>query len=467
LERSDFLAKEKKQWTCTNCGSHTVKYAGLCMNCGEFGTLEEDTYFTGKEVKTKSAKTVQFDRKKSVHLDQIDDSYLENRFTSHIQEFDRVCGGSITEGSVIIIGGEPGFGKSTLLSMVADYVSREHFVLYVSGEESESQMKKRMLGRLKMKPSPNLKVMYSNNIDNIENESLEYTPKLLIVDSINTIGSSDITGDPGDISQMKHIAGRLVKLAKENGITIIAVSQVTKDGDLAGPKKVEHMVDTVMYLEGDKHNDLRILRVQKNRFGSDQEVGVFKMVESGLEEITNPSEYLLKYRPVGTSGSAVICVSDSRPLLIEVQSLVSLPNIQNSNPRRTSEGFSRNRLNLLVAVIEKHLFLKDLAMKDVFVNVVGGINLREPGTDLGVAVAIYSSIKDLVVPPSTVFIGELGLAGEVRPVSKIEQLIREAERVGFEQVYLPKGSYDAAKVVAKKIELIPVSNIKEVVKKLF
>lgn len=461
------MSKKSTKWVCKECGNEAVRYQGKCFACGEFNTLEEQTYFTGKESKTKSSKTIATTMKKSVRLDEVEDNYLEKGFTSGVKEFDRVCGGKITEGSFILIGGQPGQGKSTLLSTVSYNVSKHHSVIYVSGEESENQMKKRLTTRMNIKTNDNFKILFTNDIENIEVESLDVKPKLLIVDSINTIGSKDIAGDPGDLSQMKHCTARLLKLAKDNGITIISVSQVTKDGDLAGPKKVEHMVDTVLYLEGDKYNDLRIVSVKKNRFGSDNEVGVFQMVSEGLKEIPNPSEYLLKNRPIGSSGSSVVCISDTRPLLIEVQALVSIPTFENSNPRRTSEGFSRNRLNLLIAVLEKHCNLKDLSFKDVFLNVVGGMSVKEPGSDLGVAMSIYSSIKNQVIPSDTLFVGEIGLAGEVRPATKIEQIIKEAERVGFKQIVIPAASHDVAKKAANKITLLPVRSLHETINRIF
>jgi DNA repair protein RadA/Sms len=325
-------------------------------------------------------------------------------------------------------------------------------------------MKKRFSSRMKIEGNDNLKVMYANNVENIEETALEFKPKLIIIDSINTMGSAEISGDPGGTSQMKHSSARLINLAKENGFSIILVAQVNKDEAIAGPKSIEHMVDTVLYLEGEKHSELRLLRSTKNRFGSDNEVGVFKMVEDGLIEIENPSEYLLENRSMSVPGSAIACVSDTRPLLIEVQALVSAQSFENSNPRRTSEGFSRNRLLMIIAILEKHLGLKNLASRDVFLNVVGGITIREPGTDLGVAMSVYSSATDFALPNDTVFIGELGLAGEVRPINKIEQLIKEAERVGFKNIYIPAAS---AKVITKKmgIKIIPVKHISELKKK--
>lgn len=461
------LATKKSKWICTECGCETPKFAGVCFGCKKFGTLREEEYYKGKE--TKSARTISTTtNKKAVYLDEIDENFLELGFSSEITELDRVLGGQITEGSLILLGGDPGKGKSTLLSKVAANVSIKHKVFYANGEESENQMKKRMEGRMNLKFSKNFKVMFSKNIDELEKEILEFKPKMVILDSINAVGDLSISGNPGDVSQVRHCTHRLMNLAKENGITIFIVVQVTKEGTIKGPKELEHMVDTVLFLEGDKYSDLRLVRCLKNRFGSDSELGVFRMVEQGLEEVPNPSEYLLAYRPVDSSGTGVVCISDSRPLLIEVQALVSAPVVPGTNPRRSAEGFSRSRLTQLTAVLERRCNARELSAKDIYINVVGGMDVDEPGADLGIAMTIYSSNVNKVIDKNTVMVGEVGLAGEVRPVSKIDQLVKEAQRVGFKQVIIPFGSFEQLeKMKTKEFAITPVKNLNDAIKILF
>ncbi|WP_088362803.1 DNA repair protein RadA [Bacillus cereus] len=458
--------KKKTKFVCKVCGSETYKFGGKCFSCGEFNSLEEESYFIGQEKQTKSSKTIKKTNKKAVSLNEVEEGVIEKGFSSNISELDRVLGGHIVEGSLVLIGGSPGNGKSTLLSKASDNVASSHKVLYASGEESVHQIKKRMT-RLNIESKENLKLLYSRDIDEIEEAALEIKPKLMILDSINAIGDSNISGDPGDIAQIKHCINRLLTLAKENGITIFIISQVTKDNEIAGPKKLEHYVDTTLFLEGEKYSDLRLLRVLKNRFGSNQEIGVFRMVDEGLIEVPNPSEYLLENRPKNASGSGVICISDSRPLLIEVQALVSPPVFQNAFPSRTSEGFPHNRLKILTAVLERKCGARELSAKDIYINVVGGIAVKEPGADLGIAMTIYSSNTNKIIDQDIVLIGEVGLAGEVRPVSKIEQLIKEAERVGFTKAIIPRGSLSQLSNHSLKIDLTPVSDLNECIKLLF
>lgn len=460
---------KKTKFVCKECGYETYKIAGKCFNCSAFGTLKEEEYFTGKDIEKKSAKTITSNNKKALYLDEVSEGVLDSGYSSRIGELDRVLGGQITEGSLIILSGDPGNGKSTLLSKVSENVSQERNVLYASGEESESQMKKRMQGRMKMSSdNKKFKIIFSRNIEEIEKETLEFDTKLLILDSINTVGDPLIGGNPGDISQVRHCINRLMNLAKENGITIFIIVQITKNGDIKGPKELEHMVDTVLFLEGEKYSDLRLIRCIKNRFGSSMELGVFRMAEEGLIEVPNPSEYLLANRPTDSSGSGVICISDTRPLLIEVQALVSAPVIPGTHPRRTSKGFSRNNLNILTAVLERKCNARELSAKDIYVNVVGGMDIEEPGADLGVAMTIYSSNINKVIDSSAVMIGEVGLAGEVRPVSRIEQLVKEVERVGFKNVIVPMGSYEALKKFQTTVFTItPVRNLNDCINILF
>lgn len=458
---------KKTKFICTECGHEEVKYAGKCFGCGSFGTLKENEYFTGKDKNSKSSATINSSKKRSVFLDEVDEGYMELGFSTKIGELDRVLGGQATEGSLVLIGGEPGKGKSTLLSKVSENVSEKFKVLYASGEESEAQMKKRKT-RLGIKPNKNLKIMFTRNIDNIEDETREFNPKLVILDSINTVGDPSLSGNPGNISQVSHCINRLMSLAKETGTTFFIVAQVTKGGDIKGPRELEHMVDTVLFLEGEKYSDLRLLRSLKNRFGSDSELGVFSMQPKGLIEVPNPSEYLLANRPLNESGSGIVCISDTRPLLIEVQALVSPPVVPGTNPRRSAEGYSRGRLSQLTAVLERKCGARELSAKDIYINVVGGMKVDEPGADLGIAMTIYSSNKNQPIDPSTVMVGEVGLAGEVRPVARMEQLVKEVLRVGYKQIIVPQGSYDQLKnMKTEHFNVIPVKNLNECIQILF
>jgi len=457
--------KEKTVFACSNCGNETAKWSGKCFACNEWNTLVEQVDYTAKSAK--GAKTIITDGNlKAKSLSEIEEVQYKTIKTG-MGELDRVLGDGLVHGSLVLISGEPGYGKSTLLSQVSSFISDHNgIVLYCSGEESESQIKKRMEERMKLFPK-NLKILHTKDIDIIEQNVNELKPVFLIVDSIQTLGDSTLNAEPGSISQVKMCTARLVNIAKGQGVTTFVVGQVNKDANIAGPKMLEHMVDTVLHLEGEKYNDLRLLRVHKNRFGNTSELGVFEMKEEGLSEVKNPSEYLLANRQANASGSAVICISDTRPLLIEVQGLVSPPVVQNSIPRRTSEGYSRNKLNIIIAVLEKRCGVP-LTYKDVYVNVVGGMEIvQEPGADLGVAMALYSSDKNTAIDPQTVIIGEIGLTGEVRPVGNIEQLVREAEKVGFTRCILPNRNHERVKDKVKSMKLFPVDTIQDAIAVLF
>jgi len=459
-------SKEKVIFACKDCGHEEPKWFGKCYGCGGWNTAVESVDYTKNSSAAKGAKTIITDGNlKAKYLDEVSEIQYDGYITG-ISEFDRVVGSKIVRGSLTLIGGEPGKGKSTLLSTVSFLFDKYGTVLYVSGEESEGQIKKRMHERMKLFPK-NLKVLHTKDIDIIEQNVNELKPVLLIVDSIQTIGDSSLNGEPGSVAQVKMCTARLVNIAKGQGITTFVVGQVTKDANIAGPKTLEHMVDTVLYLEGEKFNDLRLLRVNKNRFGNTSELGVFEMKEEGLVEIKNPSEYLLANRQANESGSAIVCISDTRPLLIEVQALVSPPVVQNAIPRRTSKGFSRDQLNIIIAVLEKRCGVP-LTYKDIYVNVVGGMDIfQEQSADLGVAMALYSSDKNIPLDPQTVIIGEIGLTGEVRPVGNIEQLVREAEKVGFTKCILPNRNYDRVKDKVKSMSVFPVDTIKDAIAILF
>jgi len=455
-------------WLCDECGNIEIRYTGKCFSCGTFGSMRE--YKKSKKKKnegSKSSFTIGETTEEPSILDEVSDDYLQSGIISGIGEFDEACGGSITQGSVILVGGDPGNGKSTLLTQVLHKVSLDYKTLYVSGEESKNQIKKRVTERLNLSSNDNFLVSYSKDIEDIEGFVHKFEPKILVIDSINTIGSRDLDGDPGDVGQMRHTTNRVVNLAKSTGTTIICVVQVTKNQQLSGPKSLEHMADTVFYLEGDKFNDLRLLRTIKNRFGSDQSVACFRMGPSGMEEIPNPSEYLLQNRLKNSPGNCAVCISDSRPLLVEVQSLISPLMYENATPRRTSVGYNRSRLNILIAVLEKRCGVRGITYNDIFVNVVGGLSLDDPGTDLGVALSIYSAFEDVPVDEDIAVIGEVGLSGEVRPVSMIEQLVKEASRVGFTRVVVPVSSVDSLEELELPIELIPVRTVKETIEEIF
>lgn len=461
----NFLAKKDKiKFACTNCGNEHPKWQGKCGFCNEWNTIVEDT-LTGKAAAAVSGVISASSGAKAKRFDEVSKEYYSS-FSAGLGEFDRVLGQGIVKGGVTLISGEPGKGKSSILSQVSHYVAENTGpVLYSSGEESEGQGKKRFVERMKL-DSDNIFLLHTKNIDDIEENVLELKPSLVIVDSIQMLGDANVKSNMGSVSQVSACTARLIHIAKSTGTAIFIVGQVLKDNTIAGPRTLEHMVDTVLYLEGEKYSDLRLLRSIKNRFGSANELGVFQMQEAGLIEIPNPSEYLLSTRQKGSSGSAIVAVSDTRPLLIEVQGLASPPVVQNATPRRTSEGFSRNRLNIIVAVLEKKCGIP-LTYKDIYVNVVGGMHIEEPGADLGVAMALYSSDKNLSIDPQTLILGEIGLTGEVRPVAGIEQLVKEAEKVGFQSCMIPKKNFPRAKELVKKMSLIPVETVSEAVKTLF
>ena len=468
------MAKKKTIWACTECGNESPKYNGKCFGCGEWNTLvEKEEIPTTASAGSKTI--VQDGDEKPEKLKDIKEENM-HRYPSGHSEFDRVLGGGIVHGSMVLIGGEPGQGKSTLLLQVATYLTEQGYkVLYFSGEESKYQTKLR--AKRLSKGDSEMYVMHTRNIEDIERFCETEKPDFIIVDSIQTTGDPTIKSEPGSISQVKAATGRLMKIAKQKGITTFIVGQVSKEGEIAGPKNLEHMVDTVLYLEGEKFSDLRILRANKNRFGDAMEMGVFKMEGDGLIEIPNPSEYLLANRLSSESGSAIVCISDTRPLLVEVQCLVAPPVEGNPNPRRNAEGYSRNRVNQLCTILGNKARVP-LTHNDIYVNVVGGLAIKEASADLGVLMAMYSSAKDVPVEAEmtrkngnkdtqTVFLGEVGLTGQVITVASAERLVNEAERTGFTDCVLPKINYDSIKHKVKKIRLHPVSTLKEAVHLVF
>lgn len=446
------MVKTKTVFVCQECGYESPKWMGRCPGCQNWNTMVEEKIHSpaaGRE-KRKTAN-------KPMPLTKIETA-KEPRIYTKMKEFDRVLGGGVVPASLVLVGGDPGIGKSTLLLQACDRLAAEgKKVLYVSGEESirQTKMRAERLGIFR----DNLYVLAETDINDIEAYLHDIDPEVLIIDSIQTIYNPDITSAPGSVSQVRECTGSLMRIAKSEGIATFIVGHVTKDGAIAGPRMLEHMVDTVLYFEGERHHTFRILRAVKNRFGSTNEMGVFEMKESGLVEVANPSEVFLQERTNGAAGSTVVAAMEgTRPVLVEVQALVSPTSF--GNPRRMATGVDNHRVSLLMAVLEKRVGLL-LQNQDAYVNVAGGIKLDEPATDLAVAISIASSFRDQATEPSDVFIGEVGLTGEVRRVSRIEQRVNEAFKLGFTRAYIP-GKNIGGWTLPKGMEIIGVQTVKEV-----
>ncbi len=426
-------AKKKTVFFCQNCGFESAKWLGQCPACHEWNTFVEEAYHTPSS--SSSGKTVQNNIKPST-LDEISGSD-ESRISTHMEEFDRVLGGGIVKGSLVLVGGDPGIGKSTLLLELTRNLCADHVkMLYISGEESLAQIKMRAerIGTF----TSDLSILCETDLDTISAVIDRTRPELVIIDSIQTMYSESVGSAPGSVSQVRESTNVLMHIAKTMGITVFVVGHVTKEGNVAGPRVLEHMVDTVLYLEGDRYASYRVLRGVKNRFGSTNEIGVFEMKGAGLVEVKNPSEYMLAGRPEGASGSVVACsMEGTRPILIEIQALVTKSNF--GMPRRTAVGCDYNRVNLLMAVLEKRIGLK-LSDYDAYVNVTGGMRMNEPAVDLGIVMAIVSSYKDTPIDDHIICFGEVGLSGEVRSVTNAEQRVREAAKLGFTKCILPKSA---------------------------
>lgn len=452
--------KTKVKYMCDDCGWEHPKWQGQCDNCEKWNTLVE---FKEKPLKdlalTSSVMAGGESRKPTSMLDVKENDYPG--FSSYVGELDRVLGGKVVNGSVTLIAAEPGKGKSTLLTQVAGLIAKNIGpALYCSGEENEKQIKARAK-RLGIE-SKDLYLYNTENLIEILEAIEEIKPAFLVVDSIQHLRNPEIDGEEGSAKQVESCAKTLVKVAKRTGLAVFIVGHVTKQDEIAGTRKLQHIVDIILYLEGDTTTDLRLLRAEKNRMGSTTEIGVFKMEEEGMIEISNPSDYLISNRSSDDSGSAIICTSGKRPMLLEVQALVAGTSYENAIPRRTSRGFERDRFNILIAVLEKKCSIP-LGIKDVYLNIVGGIKLNDPSSDLGVAMAIASSERDVVINPLTCIIGEIGLNGEVRPVKDIEMLVKEAEKNGFTEFILPEQNLERAQKVAKKINLLPVKKVSQAI----
>lgn len=458
------MAKAKDTiFFCKECGYESAKWAGQCPACHEWNTfVEAPSKIDNKAGVRKSPSLRMLDEdKKPVAMSNIKATEDERMLTG-IEEFDRVLGGGIIKGSLVLVGGDPGIGKSTLLIQVCKQLSDAgHSVIYVTGEESLSQIKLRAnrIGQF----NDNLKIMAETDLDVIETALTEEKPEIAIIDSIQTMFRPDVASTPGSVGQVRECTNLLMQLAKGLGISIFVVGHVTKEGVVAGPRTLEHMVDTVLYFEGESNGSYRILRGVKNRFGSTNEIGVFEMRSDGLNEVKNPSEFMLVGRPVNASGSIVSCsVEGTRPILIEIQALVAKTGL--GNPRRSATGIDYNRMNLLVAVLEKRLGFH-LSECDAYVNIVGGVKITETALDLAVLIALASSYMDFAVDVNTIAIGEVGLSGEVRNVGMLEARINEARKLGFTRCILPKSAIISLKNV-EGIELVGVADVREAINKI-
>ena len=463
------MAKTKTAYRCTDCGAEHSKWQGRCDTCGEWNTLVEEMVAPRAAAGVASTRRIGGTRSLaeggSVAVTQRlrDVSGSEaKRWKTSIAEFDFVLGGGIVPGSMILIGGEPGIGKSTLLLQVAAELERGgHATLYASGEESALQVKLRAdrLGGT----AADVSLLSETNLETILTTASSVAPAVLIVDSIQTVFTADLEGAPGNVGQVRECAARLMRYAKESGTTVFVVGHVTKGGGIAGPKTLEHIVDTVLYFEGETTVDHRVLRATKNRFGSVDEIGVFRMTELGLEPVPNPSELFMSDRASSASGSAVTALLEgTRPLLVEIQGLAAKAGF--GTPQRVTTGFDGRRLALLLAVLDKRAGLS-FAQLDVFLNVVGGLRLQEPGGDLAVAAALASSVYDRPLPADAIFIGEVGLGGEVRTVSQAERRIAEAANMGMRTVFL--GERGIPKKRARDVELVPVRTIQDLLRRVF
>lgn len=452
LERKEYeMAKEKQIFFCKECGYESAKWQGQCPGCRAWNTFVEETVKTN--VKTGK-----------VHRDAVEPMGIlevstakESRIPIGMRELDRVLGGGIVKGSLVLVGGDPGIGKSTiLLQMCRNLVHTNTNVLYVSGEESLAQIKMRAerIGVFEK----DMLLLCDNDMDNIESVIKKSNASVVIIDSIQTMVVEEVGTAPGTVTQVREVTARLMQVAKQYGIAIFIVGHVTKEGNVAGPRTLEHMVDSVLYFEGDRNHGFRILRGVKNRFGSTNEIGVFTMTEKGLDEVDNPSQALLNGRPQNVSGSVVVSsLEGTRPILVELQALVCQTNF--NMPRRTAVGIDYNRVNLILAVMEKRVGM-NLWGYDAYVNIAGGMKVNDTAVDLGVAFAIASSMNNKVVPSDTMIIGEIGLAGEIRGVTNVMQRVKEADKMGFATCIIPKSNYDKA-MDKLNVKILAVSTLVE------
>ncbi len=448
--------KSKIKFVCSECGYESLKWLGKCPSCNNWNTFTEEAEVSqGKYDVSKPALAV---RSKPQALCEIGESEGERIATGNT-ELDRVLGGGVVRGSMVLVGGDPGIGKSTLLLQICQCLGDKYPVLYVSGEESAQQIKMRA-NRLGV-DAQNLRLLAETNLDTVIYHAKEICPAVMIVDSIQTMYREEVASAPGSVSQVREATHFLMRLAKENNIAVFIVGHVTKEGSIAGPRVLEHMVDCVLYFEGERQQSYRILRTVKNRFGSTNEIGVFEMKDKGLMEVPNPSAMMLSGRPEDATGSAIVCTLEgSRPMLAEIQALSATTSF--AIARRTATGVDYNRITMLVAILEKKLGYS-MASQDVYINVVGGLRLTETASDLAVITAVASNYKNFVIDGKTLILGEVGLTGEIRSVSFAEKRIAEAKKLGFKRVILPKENAKETEHI-KGIEIIPVQTVSETIK---
>ena len=454
------MAKTKTVWVCSSCGNDFPKWEGRCSACGAWNTLVEEKVTISSQTRAKCGMTSR-QRPRPLRVSEIETSDAP-RIRMPSKELNRVLGGGLVPGSMVLIGGEPGIGKSTLvLQNTLSIQSRR--VLYVSGEESAMQIKMRAerLGR----QSDTVYIVCDTSLENIFEHIENTDPGLIVIDSIQTIASDELESPAGSVGQVRECSARLLRYAKESGVPVIVIGHITKEGNIAGPKVLEHIVDTVLQFEGDRHYLYRLLRSIKNRFGSTSELGIYEMVRSGLREVTNPSEILLSQTDTNLSGTSIgVTMEGIRPLMIEVQALVSTAAY--GTPQRSVTGFDAKRMNMLLAVLEKRVGFK-LAQKDVFLNIAGGMKVNDPALDMAVISAILSSNVDIVVPHTVCMAGEVGLTGEIRPVTRIEQRIQEAEKLGMEQIIIPRSNVKGMDLGSLNIKITEVSKVEEAFRLLF
>lgn len=448
----------KTVFICSECEYESPKWLGRCPKCNSWNTFVED-YVENESAKAKNTSVAM--RTSNNHAAPFNDKdncdYIRTK--TGLSELNRVLGGGLVTGSVVLLSGEPGIGKSTLLLQISDTLCADKTVLYVSGEESRGQLKMRA-ERLSVS-GKNLYVLTETNIESIMDEAKKISPDVIIVDSVQTMYSDRIASAPGSVSNVKEVAMSFIAKAKSEGISVILVGHVNKEGGIAGPKVLEHMVDAVLNFEGDKRQSYRIIRASKNRFGSTNEIGVFEMTDKGLREVSNPSEMLLADRPTDTSGNCAVCtIEGTRPLVAEIQALVTPTSFP--APRRTSNGIDYNRTYLILAVLEKRLGLK-FSANDVYLNVIGGMHIDEPASDIGIALALISSLTDRPIPDDLIAIGELGLSGECRGVANVEQRVREAARLGFTCAVVPQHNLQSCSQI-QGINLVGAKNVYDILK---
>lgn len=446
--------KSKSVYVCRECGYESSKWNGRCPQCGSWNSFEEDEIIITKNQPSKRASEAAAASIQSLEEISAD---TDVRYSTGVGELDRVLGGGLVKGSLVLLGGEPGIGKSTLLLQICEFLGENYTILYVSGEESLRQIKLRA-ERLKV-TTPNLYLLSMTDAERICSTISSEKPDIVIIDSIQTMSLSALPSSPGSLTQVRECTNLFMRTAKSQEVPIFIVGHVNKDGAIAGPKVMEHIVDTVLFFEGERNLSYRMLRAVKNRYGSTNEIGMFEMADAGLREVENPSQMLLSGRPLNVSGTCVACVMEgSRPILAEVQALVTKSGFP--SPRRMATGFDYNRMSIILAVLEKRLGLF-YGTLDVYINIVGGLKLDEPAADLSIALALYSGLLDKPVPETTIAFGEIGLGGEIRSISRLAQRIREAERMGFRRCIVPRQALKELNPSDYSIEIVAVGNLKQ------